>query len=245
MENLVRISRLLSVAAVCSAAALVLSSVPVQATSLSGSTVGQAYSVMLSAKDARSAGISKAHMSNFDVANSTKGTPDAPWLCDLSGANEVEGKGAANLLSSGFINLAGEDVTSLTQEIHWYSSTKAAKKAYDGIVKLIKTCEGQQTPSNDDTDPVLFTITHSLTNGTGKAKDGDPYVWVKSETVTSDPTNNFADHDYMTVRHFGSFIQIMSMDSEGTNAPPLTAKQLAAVNRLTDSLGDSWQATFM
>ncbi len=49
----------------------------------------------------------------------------------------------------------------------------------------------------------------------------------------------------MTVRHFGSFIQIVSMDSEGTDAPPLTAKQLAAVNRLTDSLGDAWQSKFM
>lgn len=239
------ISRLLSLAVITSATALVLTTVPAQAAPLSSDTVGKAYSVMLSTKDARSAGISKSHAYNFDVANSTKGTPDAPWLCDLSGTNEVEGKGATNLLSSDFINLAGKDVTSLGQEIHWYSSPKAAKKAYDGIVKLIKKCEGQQTPAADDTDPVPFTMTESLTNGTGKAKDGDTFLWVKSETVMSDPTNNFADHDYMTVRHFGSFIQIMSMDSEGTNAPTLTAKQLAAVNRLTDSLGDRWRAAFM
>lgn len=238
-------SRILNMALMIGAAALVLSSVPAQAATLSSATVSDAYSVMLSAKDARSVGISKAHMSNFDVANSTKGTPDAPWLCDLSGANEVEGKGAANLLSSSFINLAGKDVTSLTQEIHWYGSTKAATKAYEGIVKLIKTCEGQQTPSVDETDPAPFTITQSLTNGTGKAKDGDPYLWVKSETVTSDPTNNFADHDYMTVRHFGSFIQIMSLESEGIDAPALTAMQVSATNRLTDSLGDTWQSKFM
>jgi hypothetical protein len=61
----------------------------------------------------------------------------------------------------------------------------------------------------------------------------------------TDPENDFADHDYLTVRHFGSFIQIVSMDSEGADAPALTAKQLAAANRLTDSLGDSWQAAFM
>jgi hypothetical protein len=59
------------------------------------------------------------------------------------------------------------------------------------------------------------------------------------------PESNLADHDYLTVRHFGSFIQIVSMDSEGTDAPPLTAKQIATANRLTDSLGDSWQAAFM
>lgn len=244
METHVRSSRVLTTTVIASAAALILTSVPAQAATLSSNTVGDAYGVMLSAKDARTVGIKKAHISNFDVANSTKGTPDTPWLCDLTGAQEVEGKGATNLLSSEFMNLAGKDITSLTQEIHWYSSEKEAKKAYDGIVKVIKKCEGEQKPATDDTDPVPFTITTTLTNGSGKAKDGDAYLWVKSETSMADPTTSFADHDYVTIRHFGSFIQIVELESEGTNAPALTAKQLAAANRLTDSLGDSWQSTF-
>lgn len=245
METYVRTSRILSTTVVASAAALLLSSVPVQAAPLSSGTVGDAYAVMLSAKDARTVGIKKAHVSDFGVANSTKGTPDAPWLCDLSGAEEVEGKGATNLLSSQFMNLAGKDITSLSQEIHWYGSDKEAKKAYEGILKVIKKCEGQHQPAADDTDPAPFTITTSLTNGTGKSKDGDTYVWVKSETVMNDPTSSFADHDYVTVRHFGSFVQIVELESEGTNAPALTTKQVDAANRLTDSLGDSWQSKFM
>lgn len=245
METYVRSSRILSTTVVASAAALLLSSVPVQAAPLSSGTVGDAYAVMLSAKDARTVGIKKAHISDFGVANSTKGTPDAPWLCDLSGAQEVEGKGATHLLSSEFMNLAGKDITSLGQEIHWYGSEKQAKKAYDGIVKLIKKCEGEQKPAADDTDSAPFAITTTLTNGTGKAKDGDTYLWVKSETIMTDPTTNFADHDYVTIRHFGSFIQIIELESEGTNAPALTAKQRAAADQLTDSLGDSWQSKFM
>lgn len=244
METYVRSSRILSTTVVASAAALLLSSVPVQAAPLSSGTVGDAYAVMLSGKDARTVGIKKAHISDFGVANSTKGTPDAPWLCDLSGAQEVEGKGAENLLSSQYMNLAGKDITSLSQEIHWYGSEKAAKKAYDGIVQLIKKCEGQQKPAADENEPAPFAITTSVTNGSGKAKDGDSYLWVKSETTMTDPTNNFADHDYTTIRHFGSFIQIIELQSQGTNAPALTSKQLAAADRLTDSLGDSWQSTF-
>lgn len=240
-----RSPRILTSTVIAGTAALILSSVPAQAATLSSNTVADAYSVMLTAKDARTVGIKKSHISSFGLTNSTKGTPDAPWLCDLTGAQEVQGKGASNLLSSEFMNLAGKDITSLTQEIHWYNSAKEAKSAYEGIAKLIKECEGQQKPATDDTDSQPFSITTSLTNGTGKSKDGDSYLWVKSETVMADPTSSFADHDYVTVRHFGSFIQIVELESEGTNAPTFTAKQIATTNRLTDSLGDSWQSKFM
>jgi hypothetical protein len=37
----------------------------------------------------------------------------------------------------------------------------------------------------------------------------------------------------------------MDLESEGNNAPALTKKQIAATDRLTDSLGDAWQAKFM
>ncbi len=88
-------------------------------------------------------------------------------------------------------------------------------------------------------------ITTKLTNGEKKAKDGDAFLWVSSETTMGDPTTNFADHDYVTIRLFANFIQIIELDSEGNNAPPLTKKQIKAADRLTDSLGDAWQAKFM
>lgn len=239
------VSRTLSMAAATAAAALLLTSVPAHAAPLPPGVVADAYSVMLTAQDARPAGIRSDTLSNFGVANSTKGTPDAPWLCDLSGKQEVEGRGAAYLLSSEVLGLSGRNVTTLGQEIHWYASAKKAKKAYDGIVNLVKQCTGQHTPAADDTDDAPLNITTQVTNGTGKAKDGDGFVWVRSETVVGDPETNFADHDYLTVRQFGRFIQIVELESEGTNAPALTKVQIATANRLTDALGDAWQKKFM
>jgi hypothetical protein len=78
-----------------------------------------------------------------------------------------------------------------------------------------------------------------------QAKDGNPIVWAKSETKLGSPTTNSADHDYVTMRLFANFIQIIELDSEGNNAPALTKKQIKAADRLTDSLGDAWQAKFM
>jgi hypothetical protein len=244
MEFDVRVSRHLAVAAATTAAALVLAAVPVSAATLPPNVVANAYSVMLTAKDARQVGIRGDYVVNFDVANSTKGTPDAPWLCELSGDRDVEGKGAAYVLSSETLSLSGRAVTSLGQEIHWYANAKQAKKAYDGLVKLVKQCEGEHASEADGPADGPFGTTSKLTNGTGKAKDGDPYLWVRSETVVADPTTQFADHDYITVRHFGRFIQIIQLESEGTNAPGLTKKQIAATDRLTDALGDAWKAKF-
>jgi hypothetical protein len=240
-----RISRALTLTAATAAAALTLSAVPAQAASLSPTTVADAYSVMLTPTQAKLVGIGKQRVSNFGVANSSKGAPDAPWLCDLTGSAEIEGKGSQDLLSSQVFSLSGENVTTIVQEIHWFANEKQAKRAYDGLVSKIKGCEGEHTPAPDSTDRTSFTITTKLTNGEKKAKDGDAFLWVSSETIMGDPTTNFADHDYTTVRLFGNFIQFIELEAEGNNAPALTKKQIAATDRLTDSLGDAWQAKFM
>jgi hypothetical protein len=52
------------------------------------------------------------------------------------------------------------------------------------------------------------------------------------------------DHEYLTVRLLGRYIQIFQVESEGNNAPAFTKKQIAAADRLQDSLGDAWQAKF-
>jgi hypothetical protein len=240
-----RLSRALTFTAATAATALALSAVPAQAASLSPATVADAYSVMLTPTQAKLVGIGKQRVSNFGVANSTKGAPDAPWLCDLTGSAEIEGKGSQDLLSSQVLSLSGENVTTIVQEIHWFANDKQAKKAYDGLVSKIKGCEGQHTPAPDSTDDTSFTITTKLTNGEKKAKDGDAFLWISAETIMGDPTTNFADHDYTTVRLFGNFIQFIELEAEGNNAPALTKKQIVAADRLTDSLGDAWQAKFM
>lgn len=95
-----RISRALTLTAATAAAALTLSAVPAQAATLPPATVADAYSVMLTPAQAKLVGIGKQRVSNFGVANSTKGSPDAPWLCELSGDTAIEGKGAQDLISS-------------------------------------------------------------------------------------------------------------------------------------------------
>jgi hypothetical protein len=240
-----RISRALTLTAATAATALTLSAVPAQAASLSPTTVADAYSVMLTPAQAKLVGIGKQRVTNFGVANSTKGAPDAPWLCDLTGTAEIEGKGSQDLLSSQVLSLSGENVTTIVQEIHWFANEKQAKRAYDGLVSKIKGCEGQHTPTDSENEDAGAAITTKLTNGEKKAKDGEAFLWVKSETIVGDPTTNFADHDYITVRHFGNFIQFVELEAEGNNEAPLTKNQIAATDKLTDSLGDAWQAKFM
>lgn len=201
---------------------------------------------MLTPAQAKLVGIGKANIANFGVASSTRGTPNAPWLCDLSGTTTMEGKGAENLISSQVLSLGGGNtVVTISQEIHWFANAKIAKKAYDGLVAKIKNCEGQHTPAADESEGADVAITTTLTNGEKKAKDGDPFLWAKSETILGDPTTNFADHDYTTVRLFENYIQLIDLESQGSNAPALSKKQVAAADRLTDSLGDAWRAKFM
>jgi hypothetical protein len=200
---------------------------------------------MLTPTQATLVGIGKQRVSNFGVANSTKGSPDAPWLCELSGDTAIEGKGAKDLIPSQVLSLSGKNVTTISQEIHWFANEKMAKKAYDSLVAKIKNCEGQHTPAADENEGADVAITTTLTNGEKKAKDGDPFLWAKSETILGDPTTNFADHDYTTVRLFGNYMQIIDLEAEGNNAPALAKKQIAAADRLTDSLGDAWRAKFM
>jgi hypothetical protein len=246
MELPMRISRALTLTAATAATALTLSAVPAQAASLSPAIVADAYSVMLTPAQAKLVGIGKQRVSNFGVANSTKGSPDAPRLCDLSGDVEVTGKGAEVLFQSEVLSLGGGDtVLTIAQETHWYPNQKRAKQAYNDLVQKMKKCEGRTTPVADDSEGGSVTLTTTLTNGEKKAPDGDSFLWVNSATVLGSPTTNFADHDYVTMRLFANFIQIIELDSEGNNAPALTKKQIAAADRLTDSLGDAWQAKFM
>lgn len=245
-EHSINISRNLTLAAgVAAVAALTLTSVPAQAVTVSPAAVADAYSVMLTPAQSQLVGIGKENLSIFAVTRTTKGTPNAPWLCDLTGTVEVEGIGAKSLLTSEVFDAKSKNVSSLFQEIHWYGSEKQAKRAYDDLVKKIKKCTGDHSPTNDPDADVTYTIDTNLTNGTKKAKDGDPFMWVRSETTLSDPTTSYAGHEYTTVRQIGNYIQLIDLKSEGVNAKPLTQKQIAAADRLTDSLGDAWRAKFM
>lgn len=234
--------RAIAVTALTSGIVLALAS-PALAAGLTGQQVANAYNVTMTAAEAKTVGLGKGAMGDFGVTYSAKGTPDAPWLCDLTGPEEVEGAGAKSLASREYLSSVGKVVSSTSQEVHIYDTAKQAKKAYDGIMQLVKRCEGQHVPDPDADTEDAAGMTVQLTNGTKKAKDGDAFLWVQT-TTTFPASDGYSSHEYLTVRHFDRYIQIIEVESEGQNAAALTAKQLRAADLLTDRLGDRWRASF-
>ena len=236
----------IGISAACGA--LVLSSMaPASAADLSSQDVATAYSIMMTKAEGKSLAGGSKMMNVFAVSNSGGGAVDDPWLCDLSGDNEVEGKGGDNIVSVEYLSMKGQAVGDASQEIHVYASAARAKKAYDDVVKKIKRCEGQQQPAGDEggvdgDEP--GGLTTQLTNGTKKAADGDPFLWVRSTTTIIPGADGFAEHAYTTVRHFDEYLQIIQVQEEGSGATDLTRKQIRTADRLTDSLGDRWRAQF-
>lgn len=230
--------RLRSLAVLGSSVMLVMSAAPAYAADPSASMVSTIYPLMVTESDATKVGVTGGRMSSFTITTSDKGTPDAPWLCDLSADLEVEGKGAPTLLAKDIMSLKISDANRLSQELHVYASEAKAKAAYRDIVKLIKQCEGQHTATpdaEDNNNPGGFT--EALTNGTKKAANGEPFLWVRSVT-TIPGASGYADHSYLTARYFGKYLQVFELESQGTGAPALSTKQIKVVDELTSSLGD-------
>ena len=233
-----------SVAIVISCSALLAASaLPAMASELSSQDVARGFEVTMTKAEARQLGVPGRVFGTFAVAQSDTGTPDAPWLCDLSGTDEVEGKGASSIVSREYISLDGQTVADANQAIHVYGNAKQAKAAYDDIVKKIKQCEGTQNPAADAETQEAGGMTTQLTNGTKKAADGDSFLWVRSQTVIGGESL-FASHEYSTVRHFGRYLQILQIESQGASAPDLTAKQIRTADKMTDVLGDRWRSMF-
>ena len=238
---------LIGMSVACGALALG-SLAPASAADLSSQDVARAYSILMTPAEAKSLAGGTKMMRVFAVASTISTKPDTPWLCDLSGEEEVEGKGADETVSSEYLSQRGEAVGDASQEVHVYRTSKQAKAAYDDIVRKIKQCEGAQQSDADDGETAgegdePSGITTQLTNGAKKAADGDAFLWVRSTTSITG-ADGFGSYEYSTVRHFGRYLQIIQVQSEGTGAPALTAKQIRTADRLTDSLGDRWRATF-
>lgn len=234
--------------AIASGVLLAGATVPASAADLSSQEVGKAYSILMTPAEARSLAGGTKLMRVFAVASAIGAKPDTPWLCDLTGEEEVEGKGGDETVSSEYLSQRGQAVGDASQEIHVFRTAKQAKAAYDDIVRKIKQCEGSQQPAADDGGSIAEGnepggLTTMLTNGSKKAADGDPFLWVRSTTSIAG-VDGFESYEYSTVRHFGRYLQILQVQSEGTGAPALTAKQIRTADRLTDSLGDRWRSNF-
>lgn len=232
-----------SVASLATAAAMVVFAGPAAAApSPSDAEVGAAFGAMLSKADAASLGVRGNTMRTFSVSTSDQGTPDAPWLCDLTGVAEVEGRGAPTLFAAEVLSLKKGAVSDASQEIHSYSGAPAAASAYKGILKRITECTGQQSPDAEDEGDGQAGMTTQLTNGIRQVNDGSSFAWVRSET-TIPGAEGFVSHQYLTVRLVGPYVQIIEVDSEGRSAPNLTAKTIAAADQLTVKLGDLWRTS--
>ena len=208
----------------------------------SDAEVGAAYGAMLTKKEAAALGVRGETMHSFGVTTSDTGTPDAPWLCDLTGVAEVEGKGARTLFSSEVLSLGKGAVSDASQEIHSYASASVAKRAYDDIIAKVTQCTGQQQPAKDDGEgDGVDGMTTQLTNGVRKSDRGS-FIWVRSQTTIAG-AEGFVSHQYLTVRLVGPYVQVIEVESEGTNAPDLTAKTIKAADALTMTLGDRWRTS--
>lgn len=62
--------------------------------------------------------------------------------------------------------------------------------------------------------------------------------------TTTAGEGGFASFEYVTVRSFGRFLQILELESEGSDARAITANQIARADQLTVSLSDRWQSAF-
>lgn len=222
--------------------ALVISPAALAATAPSDAEVAAAYNVMLTKKEAAKLGLRGDSMRTFAVTTSDKGTPDAPWLCDLTGVAEVEGKGARTIFASEVLSLKSGSVSEASQEVHSYAGAPAAKTAYEGILKKVSGCTGQHQPAADDEANGEAGITTKLTNGIRKLSDGSSFVWVRSQTTIANP-GGFTSHQYLTVLLVGPHIQILEVESEGKNAPDLSTKTINAAEKLTVTLGDLWRTS--
>lgn len=207
----------------------------------SDAEVGAAYGVMLTKQEAVALGLRGDAVRFFGVTTADKGTPDAPWLCDLTGPAEVEGKGARTLFSSEVLSLKKGAVSEASQEIHSYASAGIAKRAYDDIAVKVKQCTGQHTPAKDDEADGADGMTTTLTNGV-RSSDRGSFIWVRSQTTMAG-TGGFVSHQYLTVRLIGPYLQVLEVESEGTNAPDLAPKAIKAADALTITLGDLWRTS--
>jgi hypothetical protein len=238
--------RSILIAAACGALTITAAA-PAGAETLASQDVAKAYSIMMSKGEGKSLVGGKNMVREFLVLSADSGPADAPWLCDLSGSDEVEGKGGGDVVTMEFLSEKGPDMSAALQEIFVYSTAKQAKLAYDRIVKDIKQCEGVHRPTANDGQPAEIDdasgSTRNLMNGTKKSADGDTFLWVSSTASIASSVGVF-EHDYRTVRHVGSSIQILQVESEGASAQKISAQQIRLMDRLTDSLGDRWRATF-
>ena len=85
-----------------------------------------------------------------------------------------------------------------------------------------------------------MTFSQKVSNGTGKASDGSGFTWINHEATASAANANHTHNDCNTFRRVGQFVQVLSIETAGSKAPPISSTQVKSLNNLTGTLGAAW-----
>ena len=121
------------------------------------------------------------------------------------------------------------------QELYAFASAADARKAMKAIRKAAKQCAGTFRVQEEG-----VTFSQKVSNGTGKASDGSGFTWIKHEATASAANANLTDNDYNTFRRVGQFVQVLSIETAGSKAPPISSTQVKSLNNLTGTLRAAW-----
>jgi hypothetical protein len=216
-------------------AALALSTfaaAPAQASPYSLDTMS---SNMMSAAQASSLGVAGNHIRDFRYLEGTQESPDDFWLCDLAGQKEVEVDGSSEVYVVTYASEKSRVERVAEQELYAFVSEAHARKAMKAIRKAAKQCAGTFTVQEEG-----VTFSQKVSNGTGKASDGSGFTWITHEATASGANANLSDNDYNTFRRVGQFVQVLSIETAGSKAPPISSTQVKSLNNLTGTLGAAW-----
>ena len=216
----------------CALALSTLAAAPAQASPYSLDTMS---SNMMSAAQASSLGVAGNHVRDFQYLEGTKESPDDFWLCDLAGGKQVEVAGSRDVYVVTYASEKSRVETVAGQELYAVGSAAEAREAMKAIRKAAKQCAGTFTVEEEG-----VTFRQKVSNGTGKATDGSGFTWIKHEATASAASANLADNEYNTFRRVGQFVQVVSIEVAGSQAPKLTSSQVKQVNTLTGTLGSYW-----
>jgi hypothetical protein len=187
---------------------------------------------MMTAAQAQSLGVAGDHIRTFSYGSGVNEIPDVIWLCDLAGEKEVEVDGSPELYGVAYSSVKSRIVTVAGEELHAFDTEADARKAMRSIRKSATKCSGTFNVKDDQG----WTITHKVSNGQGKTAEGDGFVWIKSVTTSADPRTGVSESEYNTFRRVGPFIQVVSIEDAGPQAPGITSTQIKTADKLTATL---------
>ena len=191
---------------------------------------------MMSAAQARTLGVAGDHVRTFGYGSGVNEIPDVIWLCDLDGDKEVEVDGSPELYGVAYSSEKSRTVTIAGQELHAFTSEADARKAMKAIRRAATKCSGTFTVKDDQG----WTVTQKATNGQGETAEGDGFVWIKQVATTADAQTGIAESEYNTFRRVGQFVQVLSVEVAGAQAPKISSAQMKSLDALTGTLGAYW-----